>query len=75
MMIIAGRTDYKKTLDIDAWTYCYSKYAMTPKPFFPPEFEAAAGATLMAAFNMQKSDITIQNAKQIYTHLIHIFEH
>lgn len=75
LVMITGQTDYKKTLNINAWTYCYSQYAMNPMPFFPPEFQIAAETILMTDFNMQESDITIHNAKHIYTHLVHIFEH
>ena len=43
---VIGTHDYKKDLDLEAWTYNYCNYAIKPPPFFPTEFDVAARAIL-----------------------------
>lgn len=71
-MLIIGTCNYKKDLDLDAWTYSYCSYAAKPPPFFPTEFDVAARAILRTDLSLNKEDINGANAEQVYTHLIRV---
>ena len=74
IICLIGTCNYKKSLDLDAWTYSYCNYVIKPQPFFPPEFDVAARAILRTDMSLNKEDINCANAEQVYTHLIRIME-
>lgn len=69
-----GSSDYKKTLDVSAWSFCYTNLACRPLPFYPPEFKEAATVIMQEDLHMTKDDINVANAKIVYLHLINAFE-
>ena len=71
-LVCLGTCNYKKSLDLNAWTYSYCNYATKPPPFYPPEFDVAARAILHTDMSLNKEDINSANAEQVYVHLIHI---
>ena len=70
--IISGTNDYKKALDVEAWSFCYINLAC--KPLYPSEFEEAATSIMQHELHMTKDSIDIENAKKVYLHLINAFD-
>ena len=69
---VIGTTDYRKTLNIQAWSFCYMNFACK-SPLYPSEFEAAATEIMQQKLHMTKDSINIENAKRVYLHLINAF--
>lgn len=69
-----GTSDYKKNLDISAWSFCYTNMACSAPPFCPTEFVEAATVIMQQELHMTKDDINIENAKRVYLHLKNVFE-
>ena len=63
-----GTQNYQRDLDIDARAFFYGK----PQPFYHPEFGNAARAIMQADLSLTREDITIDNAEQLYTHLVNV---
>lgn len=72
-MVCVGTQDYKKSLDTDAWAYCYTTECCKPPELFPPEFAIAAERILRVDLHLEKYDITINNAKFVYLYLLSKF--
>lgn len=68
-----GTEDYKKTLNMDAWLYCYTTKCCKPPPLYPKEFDVAATSILNHDLHMEKRDITADHAKLVYLHLLSKF--
>ena len=68
-----GTVNLKKSLDLDAWCYSYTNYARQAEPFYPVEIYRAAVAILQNDLNLIPSDITFDNAQNVYQHLLNIF--
>lgn len=73
MHAYAGTQDYKKPLANRRWAYCYLNHCCRSPDLYPVEFNTAARMIILQDFNMDKSDINVNNAKIIYLHLLHIF--
>ena len=73
-MNAVGTQDYKKRLDLSAWSYCYINLACKSPPHYPQEFEATAVAIMQQELRMTKTDITVNNAKRVYLHLVDVIE-
>lgn len=69
-----GTNDYRKALDIEAWSFCYMNLACKCPPLYPPEFEEAATAIMQQELHITKDSIDIDNAKRVYLHLINTFD-
>ena len=50
----------------------YIWHAHLPEPFYPDEFEEAAIAVLQLDLHLTPNEITLDNAKRVYTHLLNI---
>ena len=72
--LYVGTCDYKKSLDLDAWTYSYCDHATRPPAFYPVEFDTAARAILSSDLLLNKEDINSANAEQVYKHLCRVME-
>lgn len=68
-----GTQNYQKYLDIDAWAFCYH-LSCKPQHFYPPEFGDAAREIMQADLSLTRENITIDNAEQVYTHLVNVLE-
>ena len=73
LLFNAGTVNLKKDLNTEAWCYCYLNHATKPDPFYPIEFYTAAVAILRTDLNVDQSDITLDNAENVYKHLLNIF--
>ncbi len=60
-------------MNIDAWIYCYTIQCCRAPDLYPQEFSAAAKGILNQDLIMEKSDITTDNAKSVYLHLLSKF--
>ena len=51
--------NYKKSINFDVWAHGY-----------PEEFQAAAAAILECDLHLREDEITLENAENVYMHLI-----
>ena len=68
-----GASDFKKGLNVECWSHCYTNHACKAPTFFPEEFAVAAIAILFQDLHLQENDININNAKTVYLHLVNKF--
>ena len=62
--------NYKESINFDVWAHCYIEHARKPQPFYPEEFQAAAAAILECDLHLREDEITLENAENVYMHLI-----
>ena len=74
IVVYIGTNDYRKALDIEAWSFCYMNLACKSPPLYPSEFEEAATAIMQQELHMTKDSIDIENAKRVYLHLVNTFD-
>ena len=68
-----GTSDYRKELCFEGWAHCYIQYCCKAPALYPEEFDIASTAILCQDLYIEQSDINIHNAKNVYSHLLHIF--
>ena len=52
------------------WAHCFQSFASQADPHFPVEFQMAANAILVRDFGMGITDITLNNARVVFLHLV-----
>lgn len=65
-----GVEDYGHPLDISVLKYYFTVLARRPNHFYPEEFKEVADAVLNRDFNITQNCITVENAEQMYLHLL-----
>lgn len=73
LVFSTGTQDYKKSLNLDMWEYCYSRKCCKSPKFYPEVFDVAAKNILRQRLHMEKQDIDTDNAKLVYLYLLRKF--
>lgn len=68
---LSGTENYLCTdLDGEVWLTAKLLYASKPPPFYTRDFKESCDAEVLSRFGLRQSDITLDNADDIYLHLV-----
>lgn len=67
---MTGARDHIKPIDADIWVKAMQQKSCPAPPFYPRAFENAATLENWNTFHMRREDITVDNCRDIYIHLI-----
>ena len=57
-------------LDEEVWLTAKLLYASKPLPFYTCDFKESCDTEVLSRFGLRQSDITLDNADDIYLHLV-----
>lgn len=69
-LLTAGVADYLKPIDGNVWIQAMLDESVGMPAFYPDWFGQLADRVLMESWGIQRSDITSENCKAVYIHLV-----